>query len=57
MVRKMISGLSAPSSEPMSDASPWALKAARTAAGEAASAASGPGAAGDLADMLMPSHG
>jgi len=53
----MITGRSVPNAEPTSDAFPWTLKVASTAAGETASAANAPGAAGGLADTLMPNDG
>jgi hypothetical protein len=57
MVLSMTAGRSVRSAESTSEASGWALKAASTAAGETASAASFPGAAGGLAETLMPSAG
>src|SRR5689334_18004198 len=57
MVRSMMAGGSVRTAGRTSEASGWALKAARTAAGETASATSFPGAAGGLTETLMPRPG
>lgn len=53
MVLSMMTGLSVRSSGRASEAFGWALKTARTAPGETASAASFPGAVGGLTETLM----
>ncbi len=57
MALNMMAGRSVRNAEPTSDAFSWALKAVMTTPGETASAASFPGAAGGLAETLMPSDG